>query len=406
MSASLKRTFLWGLLLPLPILITLGFAYSLFTFFQLKPAKLKTPLQAAEFIKTDCLDKQQKGKYGDQKCLLDSVRRATEQSDPNTVLSAIELLAKSTDLPYIIDPHLLSHEVGKEIAKSYGINPEAFSKCTKQFNWGCYHGFFIFATEKEVSLIEAAEKTCGALSGQGMPKAAIDFCFHGVGHAIMMNLAYDLKGSLETCDKLTSSRGQSHCWQGAFMENELAGKGGYAKEGIFLEEDPMAPCNKLEEKYKHQCYANQSSYLLVRKADFSIIKTAKLCSLAEKPYVEVCVLGAGLMASTEAWHPLLAETQGFSGTAVEATAHICNLIPKNLRTGCITGSSMNFVNNKDADEAFSFCNLIDKSSRSACFRQAGTTLAENYPDLSLLRETCRAANEWMKECMQGAMSAL
>ena len=46
------------------------------------------------------------------------------------------------------------------------------------------------------------------------------------------------------------------------MENVNAGMSGRALPGVFKRSDPLAPCDKVGDQYKHECYINHAGWLM------------------------------------------------------------------------------------------------------------------------------------------------
>jgi len=98
--------------------------------------------------------------------------------------------------------------------------------------------------------------------------------------------AYNLDTALNHCDELPSPTGSEGCWQGVFMENVNGEMERIVGTDVFNETDPLAPCNKLEEKYQWQCYINHAAYL-VRFYNNSLSYAANAC-LEASPFIPKC----------------------------------------------------------------------------------------------------------------------
>ncbi|MDE2346830.1 MAG: hypothetical protein KGL13_10235, partial [Gammaproteobacteria bacterium] len=105
----------------------------------------------------------------------------------------------------------------------------------------------------------AAAKICeGVAAETGVLSKTIYECYHGMGHGIMMHEHHELMPALQFCESLKSAVGKDGCQQGVFMENVDVAEAGHWKKGGFSQQDPLAPCDKLDARFQLECYINQS----------------------------------------------------------------------------------------------------------------------------------------------------
>jgi len=77
-----------------------------------------------------------------------------------------------------------------------------------------------------------------------------------------MYFDYNMEKGLAFCDSLGTFISSDGCWQGLFMENMNGALAGDWERTGFTYEDPLNPCNQLDEKYQHECYINHSAWVM------------------------------------------------------------------------------------------------------------------------------------------------
>ena len=82
-----------------------------------------------------------------------------------------------------------------------------------------------------------------------------------------------LTNSLEVCDALEDDWSRSSCYGGVFMENV---SNAINEKKNFSPTDYHAPCNRLDAKYRRECYVMQTSRMtemgLSARADFRRVR--------------------------------------------------------------------------------------------------------------------------------------
>lgn len=153
--------------------------------------------------------------------------------------------------------HNLAHWIGTEIYDRSGM--KGLLICDESFSYGCYHGFFIKAFEKEgKDLYASGDKYC---FGDGTQPLKYGGCIHGLGHGVLYLNGYDfngLNGALKDCESLASPSSIEGCNNGVFMEYNTRTMQSLDTGEIKLrsldEKNPLEPCNLLESKYQPTCY--------------------------------------------------------------------------------------------------------------------------------------------------------
>ena len=336
-------------------------------------------------------------------CLAGFFRDETSAYGPTLAIDLLLRLREDGQVSSIVDEHALGHHIGRQTAESFGVNEHAFLLCPMAaLNGGCQHGFFEYVLGKTTTSAEAANLICSSLDEQYSAKFRF-YCYHGVGHGVMMAAAYDLDRALSMCDTFLGLTAQDGCWQGVFMENVNAGMRGDAREGVFSISDPLAPCNGVAEKYQHECYVNHAGYLMTYFAN-DVGPATTACLQALEDYIGSCLQSIGLMVTNPVWQPdLLEEVAGKE--FVEIAWELCLQFPASRRDQCVLGGIDN-IHNFDEFElsrAISFCDVVDPQYQELCYLRMGLNLKNNATDLEEVRVACASlVAEFEPACLAGA----
>ena len=146
--------------------------------------------------------------------------------------------------------------------------------------------FWGVAFAQDVAL-DSFEAECSLLQEASPEKME---CYRDiVGREYMRQGEYALATALSRCDSLDSSY-QSYCWEGVFEENVsyVVEVGANFETGGFDEEDILAPCNRVDERYRSACYGAHGLYIL-RFFDVSRFPDPiEVCFTIEEIYLDVC----------------------------------------------------------------------------------------------------------------------
>ncbi len=191
--------------------------------------------------------------------------------------------------------HDLAHLAGGLIYEKEGFSGLAL--CSKEFAFGCYHGFLDKAFQKDLSHLEDAKEACLKL-GQTID-GPVASCIHGIGHGVASFYGTsDLKKALSSCRRL--EEGSEYCFDGVFMEFVRS-----APISFFDKEDPLYPCNALENEfgyaYSFACGRNQPA-LLMSRFNLGFEQVIDICkSASSNPFKEACFdsLGFSLAATAD-----------------------------------------------------------------------------------------------------------
>ena len=325
-----------------------------------------------------------------------------EEAGPTQVLRAVMELIESGDIDSSIDTHNIAHNVGRQTARVLWLNGEAFLRCSIEFNYGCQHGFFEHALANSPNATEAATTICADLV-EAYSEKTVFYCYHGVGHGVMMASAYDLALALNTCDALGDAVASDGCWQGVFMENTNAVMRGEAREGVFSETDPLAPCNGVQDRHKWECYINHAGRLITF-FDFSVSQASHACLDASPGYVLACIQSLGLMVSNSAWQLPLVGSRSRDHN-VEVTLELCGQFPADYLRECIIGAVDNVMNFDGVvlDRALRLCRAADEPHQSTCFYRIRLSIGIQLIDIQQRYELCQQVDEsYQGACLEGA----
>lgn len=336
-------------------------------------------------------------------CWVAFFRQQTVSFGPQIAADLVSQMKEDGIVSPVVDEHQLAHQIGRQTAESFGVNDQAFLLCPMSaLNGGCQHGFFEFVLGRANSSSEAADLICQQLS-EGYPAKDYFYCYHGVGHGVMMAAAYDLDRALSVCDEFEVLVARDGCWQGVFMENVNAGMGGFAREGVFSQDDPLAPCSELEAQYKHECYVNHAGWLM-DYFDGEVEAASAACTQAVDGFAPSCLESIGLMVTNPVWQSTL--YGDLEGTQFELVAwELCTRFPPDRIHSCVIGGIDN-IHNFDVfeiDRATAFCNTVDRQYQELCYQRMGFNLFNQMTEIEDVIAACESVDpEFRQPCLAGA----
>lgn len=319
-------------------------------------------------------------------CVTASLQAITKADGPQVALDVLQAYMQHASVGLVGDGHQRAHEIGRATAMRSGITGQAFLSCPTSFNYGCQHGFFEQALIQNNSPRQAIDLICGQLDKDPKYSSKFKFyCYHGVGHGLMMAQAYDLKAALDVCDSLTSPQAADGCWQGVFMEDFVGYSQGQARTSDFPASDVLAPCDVVATKYQNECYLNSASRIIglsggqVPQATAACLKAALVSS---------CLQSIGLMTTNPGWQPNLLHHQASS---LEAGAwELCQQFAGGHTGDCVIAAVDNLLNMDELDvgRAKTFCSLIDVSWHADCYSRIGLALNNQTTDKNVVQQRC------------------
>ncbi len=341
---------------------------------------------------------------GGDNCYSEGLKTITAEFGPAAALDVLSTLEENHLIQATTDDHQLAHAIGRKTAERFGIHGQGFLLCPTTFNYGCQHGFFEYALGRANSTKEVINQICGAFESDPTYSAKFKFyCYHGVGHGVMMAEAYDLTGSIAVCDSLDSMTAIDGCWQGVFMENVNAGMRGEARDGVFSKLEPLAPCSTLEQKYRHECFINHAGWLMQVFSN-SVRDASRACTKAPTGSVDSCMQSIGLMVTNSVWQSVLA-TEPLGDTEDAVAWQLCLEFPSAYQEQCMLGAVDNILNFDElkATRAGSFCALVQVNWRESCYRRIGSDLRAQVTDQGKARDGCSAFAAHERDlCLMGA----
>lgn len=285
-------------------------------------------------------------------CSRSLVSAATEIGGPEAGFRVLDDLMARNIRDVTKDGHDLAHQVGRSAAIASDGSPEVFLSCPDDYFLGCKHGFFEAMLAELGSPVEAAAAVCGKA-----PRSERTFCYHGMGHGIMMSAGNDVFRSVLLCDRLSGSVAQRGCYQGVFMENVNAASRGETKADVLDPKDILAPCTRVDPKYRTECFAQHADYVL-RSLSGSLLSVVEACERAgESKWVNACIRHVGQNMTTFDYQThLLGSFDPLA--APEGAAELCNRFPEEHRITCQEGAAHNFMLYDHPESALRFCTLL------------------------------------------------
>ncbi|MCI0542508.1 hypothetical protein L0Y69_01995 [bacterium] len=262
--------------------------------------------------------------------------------------------------------HQLVHVVGRTAGSNARDLSEAFA-VGDSFCWsGYYHGvveaFIQKGGKKVLSEGEGLNSVCKALK-EARPYSFDHYnCVHGLGHGIMAIKYNELFDSLKICDLLTDSWDRESCFGGTYMENIMA-DGREHKTSYLKPDDPLYPCNAVDEAYRGQCYLMQTSYML-KVVGYDFAKVFELCD-------SVGDMGSGTNEII-CYQSLGRDASGHSVSDPVRTKASCLLgKTKEQRENCVVGAVKDFISYFHSDtQAKVFCELLPDTLSATCLSTA------------------------------------
>lgn len=271
--------------------------------------------------------------------------------------------------------HLLTHFIGRAAADLSSDVGTVYSHGDNFCGSGYYHGAMEAIVVKigPDKVLEEANTLCENLDRYQKYSFYHYNCAHGLGHGFMDIKDDDLFSSLETCDALTDSWERNRCYGGVFMENVVAQDDPGHSSKYLKAEQPLYPCDVVENRYKNECYQRQTSYALQTQSnDFA--KVFDLCAKVEDDFRPACYQGLGWDASVESLK------QGTSDATINGSTRTLCTLSKDYEAqfNCAIGAVDYFIRDSySGAQARAFCEYFGTDLRVKCLQEA----EEYYPSL-------------------------
>lgn len=311
-----------------------------------------------------------------QHCLDDRIPSLMEGK---TTKEAIDLLeAETKAVPELEQEcHAVVHSIGRHAFLTAWNFGTAFHSCDHRCQAGCYHGVLerVFFSQEDLdrginhlSFEDLEGKIPELCSRENFSDPSLGLliqCAHGLGHAILYTLDYELDDALRGCDLLPSETMRASCLLGVFMENVV----GDRELRDLKADEPLYPCTRVAEPYKRACYKQQTKVML--HMELSYAEIAAQCALTGE-YRGVCFEGLGRDTSAGARE---AEAE-----AVRAVARICEEHAGDFLVNCV-GGAVRALDDFSWDGRYSlrYCAALSADdARDACYRIAREHLGTVY----------------------------
>jgi len=134
-------------------------------------------------------------------CYESELFKITALHGPKASVDVFAKLQRKNEVKEKIDGHHIVHHIGHNVASAFGPFPEALGLCPTTYNYGCIHGFLQQALGQKMTEPKDAIKLCDIFVNDpnATPKDKV-YCYHGMGHGVMMYFDYDMKKAIEMCE--------------------------------------------------------------------------------------------------------------------------------------------------------------------------------------------------------------
>ena len=329
----------------------------------------------------------------DQTCLEQAYGNIAYRLGPTRALAALEMRAEFASNSC----HRIAHSIGSASLARYEGNvgrtfAEGFSDCFS----GYYHGVL------ERSLVNVKSYKADALGAvaRGLCTDAeirvvqeLEYhCLHGLGHGLMITSGYSLPLSLDVCDYMEGEWAVRACNGGVFMENIVTSYG--VRSPWLREDDPVYPCNAVDEEDKQPCYQLVTSRIL-RVVGVDWERTAEICASVEARWVGACFESYGRDAS------------GQTHRDTDEVLDICAVArPYGGEQKCVQFAAMDHVENfAGGRQAAEFCDRAPASLQPPCYLALGTILGRFETTAATRAADCRSLTTVARNvasCIRGA----
>ena len=329
-----------------------------------------------------------------EKCYQELAKVLISQFDLSVIMKALE---ETEDYHEVFSKcHTETHFLGREGYRLTGNLSDSFNQCNFTCHGGCYHGvmeqFFVEeglvgAEEKQVKKI--LKTACGKEENYPVFQEYGE-CIHGLGHASMLITGTNLVLSLGFCDELGSVSEREACYSGVFMENSSSSTETAPHPTNFIKkEDPMYPCNILEEKYLNICYGYQSSYFYqLSGSDWQ--GTVDLCNQVPEDYRHNCFTVYG-------------SNQVGNAQDMSVWVKNCRLIKKEeYQDVCISGivNSLAGRYGGDYEKLTNFCAILEGLDKKHCYLNIANVLSSFGFDNEDIKSMCLKFKEYSFACLE------
>jgi hypothetical protein len=293
-------------------------------------------------------------------CYKTELTNIVDKQNPETATALVK--QQYAKIPYVKSQcHQLMHAIGRASTIRYNNLGNTYV----HGDHFCASGYFHGASEEVIAqkgtsyIVKNSSQICKVFAEKR--RYALDHynCVHGLGHGFMEAQEGDLFASLKACDSLSDTWEQRSCYSGVFMQNimfaESPDETADHSSKFLRKDDPMYPCNSVDDKYKTGCYIIQTSWALPQvNNDFG--KVFVMCSQVSEAFRYICYQSLGRDAS------------GLQGYNTEVTINTCMLgSTLDAKNNCMIGAAKDFVYNYHSDkQATSLCDKLSEDLKTGC----------------------------------------
>ncbi len=332
-------------------------------------------------------------------------KHGTEQA-----LTTLEKLA-SQDPDVLRDAHPYTHHLGRaSFAYSQDV-AEAFAQCRESFWSGCHHGVLegYLRSQREMKS-ENIANVCTTIIDTWQSTFLQYQCLHGLGHGLTLYFDHHIHKALGGCDALVSPWERESCYGGVFMENIVAFLHPHhlrqethsrhamphrdeSPKSLLRPEDPLYPCNAIDQHYQRACYRMQSS-AIVAFTQYNFAQAFQECEKAPAEFVSVCYQSLGR------------DVSGYTLRDPAKTIALCQKASSDNATQCFVGAVKDFIlTHADPQRGLALCRRLDEASKEACYAATGEILLSLYPDREKRAQSCAQAEDAYIAACEAAASA-
>lgn len=289
--------------------------------------------------------------------------------------------------------HRIAHAIGSAAFASYHRNvAKTFSQGSATCASGYYHGIVeraFLGTSSKARLGKVARSLC---LGQGIRRRGfLDYqCRHGLGHGLMIQTGYDLPLALSLCGRLGTRWDEVTCTSGVFMENANTSFG--FRSRWLEDDDPLYPCNSIEQRHRRSCYLRSTTRIL-RVNDNDWKQTAETCPRLDPTWIRFCFRSYGRDAAAQARY------------VSRRTLALCSDAGAG-EADCLYGAARSIADTFEGGRrAAVLCDRAPRTAREACFSGLGVVLGLLNPtDAGRVSACARITEEYVQACSTAAIA--
>ena len=332
------------------------------------------------------------GECSDEVCFEQAFGNVAYNEGPREAIAVFERTVDQGDPSC----HRMAHAIG---AASLARNRGNVAKTIAEGSSTCFSGYYHGVLERALVRVKTRDATrLGNVARALCDDPAVHVsrwmeyqCFHGLGHGLMITTGYGLPISLDACERVQAFLDRTSCKGGVFMENVTSSYG--FRSRWLRDDDPVYPCNVIDENDKITCYGMVTSRVL-RVIGLDWEKTAEICSRVERDYVITCFRSLGR------------DISGQTRRDPEEIVELCEVTREyDAEEHCISAAAMDMASNFTSGvEAAELCEAAPAYTRGECYYGVGgvigrftRTAAEREADCRMLTTTIRH----VARCIEG-----